>query len=182
MLQDLSSIKTIRINLGMSQKDLAKECGISGSMLNQIEKGGAKPGYDTARKIFDYLEKKQNSSQKKAGEICQKSLITLTKTNTIGDAIREMKKHGISQIPIFDSSKCKGIVTERGITTVLDNPKFDRLTKLSKIIESVPPIVSADFPANSLKNIINISKCILVTENDTVIGIITSQDLHKLIP
>ena len=181
MLPELSTIKIIRTNLGLSQKQLAKECGISGAMLNLIEKKNAKPSYDTAKRIFEFLDKMQYKNQKKAGEICAKPVFSLKSSDTLGDAIREMKKREISQIPILDGNTCKGMITEDGIIRI--NPdSFDRSTRLIRILEPEPPIVSSNYPANPLKYLIHISKCILVTAKGKIIGIITSQDLHKLIP
>lgn len=180
MLPELSTIKTIRTNHGISQKKFAKECGISGAMLNLIESKKAKPSYDTAKKIFEYLDKIQYKNQKKAGEICARPVFSLKKSNTLGEAIREMKKREISQIPILDGNICEGMITEDGIIGI--NPEsFDRSTRLVRILESEPPIVSANHPANPLKFLIGTSKCILVSEKGKITGIITSQDLHKLI-
>ena len=163
MLPELNTIKIIRTNLGLSQKQLAKECGISGAMLNQIEKNNAKPSYDTAKKIFEFLDTMQYKNQKKAGEICTKPVFSLKQSDTLDDAIREMKKREISQIPIFDGNTCKGMITEDGIIRI--NPdSFNRSTRLSRILEAEPPIVSSNHPANTLKHIIRISKCILASE------------------
>jgi predicted transcriptional regulator len=181
MSYDLAYIKKLRVKLGISQKELANQCSISASMLNQIEKGTAKPGFDTAKTIFNYLETKKYSNQKKAGEICTKPIFSLAKSDTLGMAIDEMKDHGFSQIPIFSGKKCIGIVTESGIIRYVDNPNYPRSTRLSKMLEPIPPIFSSDFPASSLKSIIGISGCILVSGTSGIIGIITSQDLLKLI-
>src|SRR5579872_1710608 len=115
MSYDLEYIQKLRTKLGMSQKELANKCNISPSMLNQIEKGKAKPSFDTAKTIFDYLETKKYSNQKKASEICTTSILSLAPSNTIGIAIDEMRDHGFSQIPIFSENKCIGIVTDGGI-------------------------------------------------------------------
>lgn len=49
-------IKDIRIKKGILIKDLAKKCGISSSMLSQIEKGNANPSLNTIKSIAKELE------------------------------------------------------------------------------------------------------------------------------
>ena len=48
-------IKEIRIKKGILIKDLAKKCGISSSMLSQIEKGNANPSLNTIKSIAKEL-------------------------------------------------------------------------------------------------------------------------------
>ncbi len=181
MLPELDSIKKLRLKLDISQKDLAKRCNISASMLNQIERGGAKPSYDTAKRIFEVLESEEFRDQKKAGDICTRNIATLSPTDRVGDAISLLKKHGISQIPIMSRNTCVGLITSDDITNQLEDNSFDMNTRLSRIPRSPPPIVSVDHPANKLRIHLSISKCVLVSEKGKIIGIITSEDFHKLI-
>ena len=46
-----SRIKSIRLEKGILLKDLAKQCGISSSMLSQIEKGNANPSLNTIKSV-----------------------------------------------------------------------------------------------------------------------------------
>ena len=181
MLYELDQIKPMRIKLGISQKRLAKECEISASMLNQIENHVTQPSYKTAKKIFQYLEKMKWQDQKKAGEICAKPVFTLKPTDTVRDAVKEMRRRQISQIPVFSGTQCKGMITEDGITALIDSESFDKATRLQRILESTPPMVPSDYPATPLTSMIRFSKCVLVTEDGTLVGIITAQDLHKLL-
>lgn len=48
-------IKDIRTKKGILVKDLAKKCGISSSMLSQIEKGNANPSLNTIKSIAKEL-------------------------------------------------------------------------------------------------------------------------------
>lgn len=49
-------IKNIRTEKGIMLKDVAEKCGISSSMLSQIEKGTANPSLNTIREIANVLE------------------------------------------------------------------------------------------------------------------------------
>lgn len=49
-------IKDIRIKKGIMLKEVAEKCGISSSMLSQIEKGNANPSLNTIREIARILD------------------------------------------------------------------------------------------------------------------------------
>jgi predicted transcriptional regulator len=181
MLPELDSIKKIRTKLGLSQKDLASKCQISASMLNQIERHKAKPSYDTAKMIFEVLERAEFSDQRKAGDICTRNLLTLKLSDQVGDAIKLFSKHGISQVPIMNRNTCLGLISSDDISNQLENNSFDMKTRLSKIPKSMPPIVPVDHPAIKLRTLLSFSKCILVSEDGKIVGIITSEDFHKLL-
>lgn len=51
-----STIKEIRIDKGMSIKDLAEQVGVSSSLLSQIERGLANPSLNTLRSIAQNLD------------------------------------------------------------------------------------------------------------------------------
>ncbi|MDX1533693.1 MAG: hypothetical protein R3230_05775 [Nitrosopumilaceae archaeon] len=52
--------------------------------------------------------------------------------------------------------------------------------KLMQTMESVPPIVDYDTPANVLVPLIRFTKCILVSKNSKIVGIITASDTLKM--
>ncbi len=98
------------------------------------------------------------------------------------DAIKKMHKLSISQIPIFDEKEIVGVISEDGIVKhlAIDNETELKNAKLSEVMDSVPPIVDWDTPANVLVPLIRYSKCILVTKKSKVVGIITASDTLKM--
>jgi predicted transcriptional regulator len=182
MLPRLDSIKQARVKLGITQKQLANMVDVSTSMINQIESGRTHPSYDTARRIFDSLATLEGKlSPNKAGDICSKEVIKLKSTNSLHDAIRLMRRRSISQIPIFNGKEPIGVVTEYGIVKHLDeNEERWEKIKLSEIMEAPPPIVDYKTPANALVPLIRFTKCILVSKNSKICGIITASDTLKI--
>ncbi len=183
MLPSIQSIKQQRIKLNMTQRELGIEVGVSTSMINQIESGRSQPSYETAKKIFEILGKREGSmSTHTAGELCSKNIVTMKPTNTLDDAIKKMNHSSISQIPIFDGKKPIGVISDSGLAEQYANGNIEiaKKKKLSDIMEAVPPIVDYMTPANTLAPIIKYSKCILVTKNSKVLGIITASDTLKM--
>ena len=71
MLPSIESIKQQRLKINMTQKELARLVGVSTSMINQIESGRSAPSYNTAKKIFEVLERQEiEASTHNAGELC----------------------------------------------------------------------------------------------------------------
>jgi len=185
LLPSLETIRQKREQLHVSQKKLAAMTGVSTSMINQIESGASKPSYPTAKKIFEILAKLEGqSSSHIAGEICKSPIIKMKITQTVNEAIKKMNGLAISQIPIFDGDEPVGIVSEEGLArlqlAVPNIPQWKK-TQLKDVMTSVPPIVNYDTPANTLGPILGFAKCILVSKNSKMIGIITATDTLKMI-
>ena len=173
----------MRLKIGITQKKLASMTGVSTSMINQIESGRSQPSYETAKRIFDSLANLEGkSSSHKAGDFCSKDVVKLKPNNTLHDAIKKMHESSISQIPIFNGTELVGMISEDGIVKHLADVGESELknAKLADTMESVPPIVDYDTPANVLVPLIRYSKCILVSKKSKIIGIITASDTLKM--
>ena len=93
-----------------------------------------------------------------------------------------MHSLSISQIPIFDGKEPVGVVTEDGIVKHLSDSDESQWKKieLKEVMESIPPIVDYDTPLSTLVPLIRFSKCILVSKNTKLVGIITASDTLKM--
>ena len=183
MLPRLETIKEERKKLNMTQKKLAAMTGVSTSMINQIESGRSKPSYDTAKKIFENLAILEGeSSSHLAGEICQTPIEKMKPTQTINDAVKKMDEMAISQIPIFAGSEPVGVVSEEGLVKKLatTNASQWKKTQLKDVMTSVPPIINYDTPANTLGPLLQFTKCILVSKDSKIVGIITASDTLRM--
>jgi predicted transcriptional regulator len=182
MLPTLEYIRQVRVRLGLTQRKLAGLTGISTSMINQIESGRCKPSYETARKIFELLSSLEGQSSMKAGDICSRRLISVQKNDTLRVAIDRMRSNSISQIPVFDESRVVGIVSEDGLAKhMVEKPEKEGNLTISMIMEPPPPIVDLSTPAKALVPLVRFSKCVLVSEKGTVVGIITLTDTLKMV-
>ena len=104
-------------------------------------------------------------------------------TQTVKEAIKKMESLKISQIPIFDSTEPVGIISEEGLVRKLADSNFSqwKQTQLKDVMTSVPPIINYNTPANTLGPLLQFTKCILVSKNSKIIGIITATDTLKMI-
>jgi len=152
-------------------------------MVNQIESGRCKPSYDTAKKIFEILSSLEGKTSMKVGDICSRHLITVQKEEKLHEAIDIMRKNSVSQLPIFDSSKVVGILTEDGLAKIMVEKynKDMRNIQIMQVMDPPPPLVDVSTPAKAIIPLVRYAKCILVSEKGNVIGIVTITDTLKLV-
>ncbi|MBA3750214.1 MAG: CBS domain-containing protein [Nitrosopumilus sp.] len=183
MLPRLDYIKQARVKLGVTQRKLALLCGISTSMINQIESGRCKPSYDTAKRIFEILLSMESNVSIKAGDICNKNLITIQSEESLSTAIHKMRNHSISQLPVFNGSRLVGILTEDDLAKIVieHNDRDIHLVKIASVMEPPPPLVDTSTPAKALISLVRFAKCVLVGEKGNVMGIITLTDTLKIV-
>lgn len=183
MLPRIEAIRAARIRTGATQKKLATAAGVSTSMINQIESGRSKPSYETARRIFDALARMEGeSSPHTAGDFCSTQVAKTAQDSTLHEAIERMREMSISQMPVFDGADPVGVVSEDGILRHLSDSGGSDLkrTRVSEIMDPVPPVVDHSTPASVLVPLIRYSKCILVSKGARITGIITASDTLRM--
>jgi predicted transcriptional regulator len=172
MLPSIESVKQQRLKIGMTQKELANQVGVSTSMINQIESGRSAPSYETAKKIFEVLEKQERDAagaKGNAGDLCTQKIFKLKPSNTLGEAMTKMDKE----------NNIVGIISDSGIISHMSEG-LSKKTKIGDIMEPAPPVVDIETPASTLAPLIKYSKCILVRKDSKIFGIITASDTLKM--
>lgn len=178
VLPKIDEIKDKRRSLGLTQEALAKEAKVSRVLISQIENNHHFPSYDTAKYIFDFLEREEANRIKKgktAGKICVSPLVSVSSNNTIKTVKARMGSRGnYSQLPVIDNGACVGVIT---VNSILETPGAKRVKDAMK---DKPPIISEDeIVTLEIRNLLKQSYCILVSErkSNLIKGIITEWDL-----
>ena len=183
-IPQLTEIKKLREELNISQRQLAKQCDIPSSFLSMIEnqKNNTKPSYDVLVRLFKELD---GESQKNLGKlitadkICKTNLTSARKSDYAEDIIKIMHEKDFSQIPVLDGGGCIGMVTENSLMKFLQERTHKPLTTTKvKDVMDTPPIV-IDISTKVTENILSLfndSKCLLVSDNAKIVGLITKID------
>ncbi len=82
-------------------------------------------------------------------------LISLTKENTVLEAISLMKKYDIENVPVFDEGKNIGAISESGLFDKMLNDANIKSLMVADVIEKAYPEVSFDTPVERLSSYIN---------------------------
>ncbi len=172
---ELEEIKEIRKKLGITQNDLARRANVSQSLIAKIEAGRIDPTYTKVQKIFTALSDLGKKHELKAEEIMTQKIVFLEPEDELTEAIKKMKKFGISQMPVVEEHKSVGIVSESIILEAMLDKK-EKL-KVKDVMGESPPVVSKESPVSVISNLLKFYPLILVSEDGNLKGVITKSDL-----
>lgn len=184
MLPELGEIKKTRKKLGITQSELAKQTGVSQSLIAKIEADATVPSYSNAKKLFDYFENLHKKQQTRAKDVMSTKVISVTGSTPIRVAIRTMEKHGVSQLPVINEGQNMGTVSEKNILEKInDATDTEKLLdkNVEEIMEEAMPQISEETPFEAISSLTEHSPGALVTSRGKVVGIITKSDLLKSI-
>lgn len=145
-------------------------------------KNNTKPSYDVLVRIFKELD---SESQKNLGKlitaekIYKKNLTFARKSDYAEDIIKQMHDKDYSQIPVLEGNGCVGLVTENSLVKFLQNREHAPLTTARvKDVMATPPIIIGIHTkiTENLLSLFDDSKCLLVSENAKIVGLITKID------
>lgn len=165
-----------RTTLGITQKNLAEESGVSQSLIAKIESGILDPTFARMKKIDIAISRLSITSEKTASQIMNKKAISSRKDCTILNIIKTMAKHSISQIPIVDNFIVIGLVTESAILEASPRRDFKILTA-GDIMSDAPPLVNEKTPLSSIRELLRHCPIVLVAKNGKINGVITKADI-----
>jgi predicted transcriptional regulator len=175
MPYELKDIKEIRKKFNLTQSQLAKSSGVSQSLIAKIESGRLDPTYTNAQKIFSALDNLSKKNETKAEDILNKKIISVSPEDTVQDSIKKMKKYGISQLPVINSEKPVGYVSE---SVILESMMSKRSSpKIKDLMQESPPTIDKEAGMTVMSGLLKFYPMILVIEKGKIIGIITKSDL-----
>lgn len=174
MTYGLEEVKKIRKKLGMTQTELANRAQVSQSLIAKLESGRIDPTYTKTRKIFAALSDMENKEEIKAEQLMTRKIISVHSATPIKEAIAKMKKDGISQLPVIDSHKLVGLVSE---STILEALLGSKAEKVSEIMQDSPPIVSKTTSIQVVSSLLKHYPLVVVSEEGKLVGLITKSDL-----
>lgn len=169
---EMKDVKQARVRLGLTQHELAREAGVSQSVVAKIESGRIDPSYSTAQRILAALEQRRRKSATKAKDIMHKNIITVKPSVSVIEAVKLMRKHAISQVPVQDA-RIVGLITESTILAHL----HDITKKVGDIMEAVPPTLAPDADLAVVSALLQHYPLVLIIEKGKAVGIITKADV-----
>jgi predicted transcriptional regulator len=174
MFPRLEEIKLIRKKLDLTQNELAKKAEISQSLIAKIEAGKIDPTYTKAKKIFETLNTLSTKRKVKAKDIMKKNIISAKPREKISQVILDMRKHGISQLPVVEQEQLIGFISD---SIILDAVIEGKKTYVDEIMDERPPSVSLDTDIDIISDLLRHFQMVAVFNKNVMIGIITKADI-----
>lgn len=176
-----SEVRRLRKKIKITQTELSKESGVSQSLIARIESGLIDPRYSKVIAIFGALKKLNKKEKETVEKFMHKGVLKVLKQEKVSKVVEIMKKHGVSQVPIFDEENMVGMISEKTLLKKLSAEGMPRLLvrKSEEIMEEPFPTVPKDTPIESVVGLFDNYPAIAVCNKQKVIGIITKSDLLK---
>ncbi|RMF05320.1 CBS domain-containing protein [Candidatus Woesearchaeota archaeon] len=175
MINDPREIKLIRRQLGITQSELAKKSGVSQSLIAKIESGRLDPSFTKVKKISETLEILRNERQKKVREIMVTRIISAKPEMAISEAIKKMKKHNISQMPVIEQGVAVGLISETSILEALAENKPHRQVK--DVMSDAPPLIPEEATVETATAMLAHYPLVLVSKKGKIKGLVTRSDV-----
>src|SRR5207247_11398638 len=118
-LVDPKQLKRLRLQLGMTQTRLAREAGVSQSLVAKIEAGMVDPAFSTLKAISETLSSSRATAEMKPAAVMSSPVISVQTTAKLSGCIALMKKRGISQMPVIEEDRLVASVTDHTIRSIL---------------------------------------------------------------
>jgi predicted transcriptional regulator len=175
---ELEDIRMLRKRFGLTQAELAKQSGVSQSLIAKVESGRIEPTYTKVKKIFEVLSSINLDTGLKAGDLMVTRIIKCSPQDSVHSVIGKMREYKISQLPVFEAKSVVGVVSE---STILDklSGAGDDLRKLTvrNVMDECPPIVHIDTPSAVIRHLLRHFPTVIVAKKGIVVGLITKSDL-----
>ncbi len=180
ILPELTELKNKRKRLGFTQSDLAAKTGVSQSLIAKIESDSIVPSYLNAKRLFDFFDSLNAQTQAKAQDFMSTKVISVLPQATLKDAVKVMKKHAVSQLPIIEDGRNIGTISEKSVLEKLNSAEdMNKISALevSEVMGEAMPTVRKDSPFKVISALLEHNPGAIVASKGKVIGIITKSDL-----
>src|SRR2546427_12814622 len=107
-LVDPRQLKRLRLQLGMTQVRLAREAGVSQSLIAKIEAGVVDPAFSSLKAISEALNSSRATAEREAADVMSSTVVSVQAAEELSDCIAVMEKRGISQMPVLEGGRAVG--------------------------------------------------------------------------
>lgn len=175
-----SELRKRRLELGMTQRQVAERAGISQPLVARIETGGVDPRVSTLTKIVDVL----NSAGKEPGwtarDVMTPEVVSIRPKDSLQRAASVMNKGGFSVLPVMEYGRVVGSITERKLVEEMSRGEDIRdLAKraVASIVQPAPPQVSPESDIDALSRLLDDHPILVVQRRGRTLGVVTKADI-----
>src|SRR3989344_928367 len=151
MVFDISHIKNIRRQIGLTQHQFAREIGVSQSMVAKLEAGKLDPAYSKVKQIAKAISVMMQDKEIKAKEIMTQKIISVSRNEKAGKIIEIMNKN------LEDVKKAS----------------------VKDVMIDSPPIIEENTRLEVIKQLLVYYPIVLVKKAERLVGVITRSDLVR---
>jgi len=105
------------------------------------------------------------------------SVVTVTANAKVRDVIDTLKTHGISQVPVLDDGRLRGMVQEVDLLRHLVQGSGKSDSPIADLVESDYATVTPSTKVELLQGVLSDAKIAIVLDREAVVGVVTKIDL-----
>jgi len=173
----------MRKKMGLTQTELAKKAGISQSLIARVEAGTVDPRYSKVEKIFRALEVNEGRVIT-AREIMSENVVGVKPSDSMGLAIKKLRRYNVSQMPVIEGKTQVGSISEGVVMGQISrgaDMSVIAAKKVGEYMEDPLPQVSPGTSVGILSSLLEHNKAVLIFDKGCVEGIVTKADLLKVV-
>ncbi|HIG98209.1 TPA: CBS domain-containing protein [Candidatus Woesearchaeota archaeon] len=176
---ELQEIRHLRKRYNLTQSQLAKLAGVSQSLIAKIEAGTVDPTFSHAKRILESLHGLSREREPKAEQLITSKIISVPKNEPLYWAIRKMKSHGISQMPVTWGGSIVGMISESSIIEKMAEGASPARIQAKDAMDEAPPVIVKTTPLVAVTELLRHSPLVVVAENGKPKGVITKADILR---
>lgn len=177
-----NDIKKLRLDLDLTQHELASRAGVSQPLIARIEAGDVDPRLSTLRKIFNAFDAARKEKVQVI-DLMHSPVIHTNSDSSIEEAARLMEDHSFSQMPVIDNGVPVGSISTDQIVRSMTDQDLRKVSHLlvRNIMSDSFPTVSPKADMNTVSRILEENPAVLVLEMGKVVGMVTKHDIMKML-
>ena len=109
-----------------------------------------------------------------------KTLVSVTPTNTVAEALEKMDDLGLTQMPVLEEGRAIGSLRENRVLAKVVRNRELLNSPVSEVMEASFPTLDVDASSSEVARRLQTSAAVLVEEYGRIIGIITRHDVLDL--
>ncbi|HZT56994.1 MAG TPA: cysteine synthase [Pyrinomonadaceae bacterium] len=104
-------------------------------------------------------------------------ILSVPPTETVADALAQMDKHGVTQMPVIEEGKSVGSLRENRLLAKVLGDRDLLTSPVSELMEPTFPVIDVDAGSAEVTRLLRRSPAVLVEEFGRITGIITRHDM-----
>ncbi|SDJ88683.1 Predicted transcriptional regulator with C-terminal CBS domains [Halovenus aranensis] len=165
-----------RLELGLTQSELAENAEVSQPLIARIEGGDVDPRLSTLRRIVNALEEVEGSLLR-ARDLMHTPVTSVAPDESVHETTQLMNERGFSQVPVVREGTPEGLIgmsdiRQRSVENVGELP-------VAEVMHESISTVEPDALLDTVDAHLDHNDAVLVVEGGETVGIITEADIAR---
>lgn len=173
-------LRNRRLELDMTQSDLAERAEVSQPLIARIEGGDVDPRLSTLRRIVNALEHAEDRVVR-AEDLMHEAVISVAPDDTVHKAVERMQEAGYSQLPVIQDGVPVGSMSDADVVHAREEEENVGELPVREIMAESFPTVSGSATLDEISSLLDHYKAVMVTKSGETVGIITEADVAAFI-